>query len=949
MCKACLRIGCEFGAILAAIAFAVSVQAAAPVITAGQIEADWLTQDSLRNAATSADAQKVTPQQDAIGACDGIKNGKWGFHTENESNPWWQIDLGEPVRLDRIILFNRTELAERNSRIIVLLSDDAGNFRQVYRHDGTTFYGHADGKPLTVGLEGAGARYVRLQLPVTSYFHLDEVEIYAVDRDDNIALGKSATQSSVSQWSVAHAVGAASKSYSTAKVVERGLLLVERFRQDGVDVSEQEQTLRDIDRRYGALADDAAEQTGRKLYIEARAIVRKMAMANPLLDFDTVLFVKRAPPAFPHMSDQYYGWWSRPGGGIYLLEGFKTETPSLRCLTEDLPPGSFLRPDISYDGEKVVFAYCRFYHETHAMQKADKTKLPEDVFYKIYEMNLDGSGCRKLTHGKYDDFDARYLPDGDIVFLSTRKGRSIQLSKAAATATMTADLPDSYVRCGGDNWRPVPVFTLHRIDGNGGNIRPISAFENFEWTPSVAADGRILYARWDYIDRFNGPFMSLWSANATGTNPQLVYGNFTTRPQCVFEARSVPNSQKLVFTAAAHHSNMGGSIVLLDRTKGTEYEQPLKRLTPEVCFPETEGWPEHYYANPYPLSEEFFLVAWSDKPLPPHSFVTTDETNPVAPLGIYLYDAFGNLELLHRDPEIASMYPMPVRQRSRPPAHPDTVDWDGSQEGVFLVQDVYRGLAGVERSAIKSLRIIGVPPKTQPHMNTPRLGVSAEDPGKFVLGTVPVETDGSAHFRVPSGIPVFFQALDSKGLAVQTMRTLTYVQPGQTLSCIGCHESRELAPPAGARPIAATREPSRIKPGPEGSWPLRFDRLVQPILDKHCIGCHSRDSGNEKALVFDLSAGKSYDNLLQFADKDLHNLVFEKDYSHPGRCPAANSKLLALLTGPEGHYDIRLDRDSFNRLATWMDTYAQRLGFFSEDQASQLRDLRRQWASLLIE
>ncbi len=214
-------------------------------------------------------------------------------------------------------------------------------------------------------------------------------------------------------------------------------------------------------------------------------------------------------------------------------------------------------------------------------------------------------------------------------------GQTVRLQaklERQAMATIEQTLPDSYVRCGGDNWRPVPVFTLHRIDGDGGDIRPISAFENFEWTPSVAADGRILYARWDYIDRFNGPFMSLWSTNPTGTNPQLVYGNYTSRPQCVFEARAVPNSQKLVFTAAAHHSNMGGSLVLLDRTRGTEHERPLTRLTPDVCFPETEGWPRHYYANPYPLSEEYFLVAWSDKPLPPHSFVTTDERNPLNPL-----------------------------------------------------------------------------------------------------------------------------------------------------------------------------------------------------------------------------------------------------------------------------------------------------------------------------
>jgi len=935
--------------VIVAVLLTNRTQAAGPAITPAQIEADWLRQDLLRNTEATAQGKQVTPEQDAVGALDGVKNGEWGFHTENEDNPWWQIDLGEAASLDRIVLYNRTELAERSSRIIVLLSDNAQDFRQAYQHDGTTFFGHKDDKPLVVTLNGAIARYVRLQLPGRSYFHLDEVEVYCPGFESNIAPGKRATQSSVSQWSVAHAAAKECSTFPTAKVIERGLLLAENLRQGGAKIETQAEMLRGLAERLKQLAADTSEEEQRELYFQARWTVRKMAMANPLLDFERIVFTKQVPPAFPHMSDQYYGWWSRPGGGIYVLEGFKGESPKLRCLTEDFPAGSFIRPDLSYDGKKVLFAYCRFYPETHKMEKIDKGKLPEDVFYKIYEMNIDGSACRRLTHGKYDDFDGRYLPDGEIVFLSTRKGQSVQCNRASAAATMASDLPDSYVRCGGDNWRPVPVFTLHRMDGNGGNIRPISAFENFEWTPSVAADGRILYARWDYIDRFNGPFMSLWSANTNGTNPQLVYGNFTTRPQCVFEARAIPNSQKLVFTAAAHHSNMGGSLVLLDRTRGTEYEHPLTRLTPEVCFPETEGWPGHYYANPYPLSEEFFLVAWSDKPLPPHSFVTTDEQNPVNPLGIYLYDAFGNLELLHRDPNIASLCPIAVRPRVKPPTHPEMVDWDGPQEGRFLVQNVYQGLIGIKTGSVKRLRIIGVPPKTQPHMNSPSLGVSKEDPGKFVLGTVPVEEDGSAYFRVPSGIPVFFQALDEKGLAIQTMRTLTYVQPGQTLSCIGCHESRELAPPPGERPLAALREPSKITLGPPGSWPLRFDQLVQPVLNESCVSCHSPAGDNAKAVALDLTAGRAYESLLSFADKDLEKLAFEKDASIVGQCPAANSRLLAVLKSPGGHEGVQLGPNSFDRIVTWMDTYAQRLGSFSDAQEEQLRALRQKMATLLAE
>jgi hypothetical protein len=956
---------------------------AAPAISRQQIEADWLRQEEVRGR-PSANPQAATdakPEEDAAGAVDGVKNGKWGFHTENEANPWWQVDLQELMPLDRILVYNRCDIAERAARMMVLLSGDGKRFEQVYQHNGQPFLGYPDKKPLLVKLDGRQARYVRLQLPGTSYFHLDEVEIYRPGDEHNVALHKPATQSSVSQWSVKHALGPVDakhpvvRSYRTELAIERGLKLAADLRRLGVQVDAEENALRQAGERLKALRQDAPDEARRRLFFEVCQAVRSMSLGNPLLDFDKILFVKRAPTAFPHVSDQHYGWFSRPGGGIYILEGFKTGNPQVRCLTADFAEGSFEGPELSYDGKRVLFAYCRYYAHVADMVKVDKEKLPADVFYNIYELNIDGGdsqtgegdspifverklgqspGCRgaswrRITRGRYDDFDPRYLPNGEIVFLSTRKGQSLQTSRQNSAATLEATMPDSFVRCGGGAGRPVSVFTLHAMDADGGNLRPISAFENFEWTPSLAADGRILYARWDYIDRFNGNFMSLWSTNPDGTNSQLVFKNYTTRPQCVFEARSVPNSHKLVFTATAHHSTTGGSLVLLDRSRGTEGEGPMTRLTPEVRFPEAEGWDDCYYSSPWPLSETYYLVAFADRHLPPHSYLMTDERNPVNAQGIYLYDAFGNLALLYRDPAISSLCPIPLRPRPCPPALPCSVAWDGPQEGRFLVQDVYEGLSGIERGSVKRLRIVAVPPKVQPEMNSPVLGISAEDPGKFVLGTVPVEPDGSAHFRVPSGVPVFFQALDADGLAVQTMRSLTYVQPNETLSCIGCHESREAAPQVRPAPAAALREPSKLTAGPQGSWPLRFDTLVQPVLDKQCVGCHSPHSGDAKAARYDLSPAKSYANLLAYANNDLGNLAHERDRSVAGECPARKSKLLALLRAPGGHGGGHLDADDLARLATWMDTYAQRLGHFSDAQEAKLREFRQRLAGLMTE
>ena len=910
------------------------------VITQEQIRADWLEQVRLRFQTPPS----VTPETDAAGGCDGLKDGTFGFHTLHEDRPWWQVDLGQVTALGYVQIYSREQFASRSAQIQVLLSSDSQHFDLVYQHDGTAFKGHSDGKPLVVHLDGRRARFVRLQLPGKSYFHLDEVEAYAAGRKQNIALHRPATQSSISEWSKA---GPSQHGIAWPQVLDQTLQRAEALAAAlmpmGLDVRAALDSLSRIKAQTEAFDKQTSEATWQQVYFRTRVIIRRMALANPLLDFDTILFVKRAPTQFPHLSDQFYGWWSRPGGGVYLLKDFGSTRASVKCLTEDFAAGNFLRPDLHFDAERLVVAYARYDQAVGDVKnKLQKARLPEDAFYQIYEIALDGSSARRLTHGRYDDFDARYLPNGDILFLSTRKGSFVQTSQANTLSTLRADLPDSYVRCGGDQFRPVPVYTLHAIDRQGGNLRALSAFETFEYTPSVAADGRILYCRWDYIDRFNGHFFSLWSSNQDGTTPQLVYGNYTKRPQATMEPRSIPGSNKILFTAAAHHSITGGSLVLLDTTKGNEGEGPITRLTPEVPFPETEKNVGAYYANPWPLSEDFYLVSWSNRALPPH-YRCRDEKNPVNAQGIYLLDCFGNLELLYRDPDISSMTPIPVRRRPRPFAQGSMAQADDRQVGEFLVQDIYKGLETVTPGSIKRLRIVGVPPKVQPNMNRPKLGVSSEETGKYVVGTVPVEADGSAYFRLLSGVPVFFQALDAQGRAVQTMRSLTQVLPGQTLACIGCHEQRQKAPHVKHLPLAVKRGPSPIQPGPNGSWPLRFDTLVQPVLDQHCVRCHQ---SGDKGTPFVLTADRAWDKLINYADKDLHKLVFERDASEPGVGPALKSKLLSHLSQHKEHQKIRLSKDDLERIYTWMDTYGHIQGSFSPEQDQQLIALRDQYQFL---
>lgn len=901
-----------------------------------QVEADWLLQEQL-----GARHGNTTTQTDASGGCDGVKNGRWGFHTNLLESPWWQVDLGATVPVTRIVVWNRCDAADRTAGLQLQFSNDGTSWRTAYTHNGKVFHGVQGGPPLSVAFENETTRFVRVTVPGVNYLHLDEVEVFGPgEAEKNLALNQPADQCGTSPWSQNHLLGTPDWPARTCAVAEHAHALAVEF---GLSAPDR-QALTDLDAR---LASIPKEQLTRSDYLEARWAMRGIALRNPLLDFDTLLFAKRVPGSFSHMSDQYYGWWSRPGGGLYLLRGFKSGAPETTCLSDAFKePGSFLRPSLSFDGRKALFAWCKYYPGlAENPDKLNKDNVPEDAFYHVFEMNVDGSGLRQLTSGKYDDFDARYLPNGRIIFLSTRRGQSLQCGPDTARHSQeNTALPDSYVRCGGGPERPVAVYTLHTMDENADQLCAISPFEMFEWTPSVANDGTILYSRWDYIDRSNMPYMGLWSMHPDGTHTRIVYKNFTTAPHCTFEPQCIPGSNKIVFTGSGHHAQTMGGLVLLDPSAGTEGASPITRLTPDIPFPEIEAWPDNYYASPWPLSERFYLVSWAHE-----ESVTQGSLRVANGMGLYLFDASGFKELLFRDPDIGSENPLPVCPRAVPPTLADTPNWEDTKTGRFVVSDLYRGLKETKPGGIKALRIVAVPPKTHPTMNFPNLGIMADDPGKCVLGTVPVEEDGSAYFLVPASLIVFFQALDERGMAVQNMRSVTYVQPGQTLSCVGCHENR-LQAPSSKRVMATQREPSRITPGPEGSWPLRFDQLVQPVLDKACVTCHNPKAEDRIAAEFDLNPAKAYETLINYGAPSLVQSVkasYQRGNSLEGDCGAQINPVMKKLMDPSGHQGVTLDPDSFNRLVTWLDTYGQRLGSFSEEQERQLIALKEQSADVL--
>ncbi len=361
---------------------------------------------------------------------------------------------------------------------------------------------------------------------------------------------------------------------------------------------------------------------------------------------------------------------------------------------------------------------------------------------------------------------------------------------------------------------------------------------------------------------------------------------------------------------------------------------------------ENDRWPGHCYRSPYPLSERYFLAAYSFEQL-----IGEPLANSPTMFGIYLVDAFGNKELLYRDLAISSLWPIPVQARPKPPtlapglSIPD--EDPAPAKGRFLIQDIRRSSVPLPEDPIVAVRVVQLVPKSTPGANNPTVGLAHASPGKQVLGTAPVEADGSAYFEAPAGVPLAFQALDAEGRAIQVMRSVTYLQPGQTLSCIGCHEDRSESP-ASRGFLAVSRPPSPLRPGPDGSKPLSYPILVQPVLDRACVGCHGatdpaggvRLTGEpEERYTVSYNQLAPRVSIAQWTGGLDFTVANSEPLAQPDFFGARGSSLDRLLRA--GHHGVELTADEWERLVTWMDANALFYGTFDhEDQARQQRGER---------
>ena len=712
----------------------------------------------------------------------------------------------------------------------------------------------------------------------------------------------------------------------------------------------------------------ALEDAGarRILFSEACALRRQVALSNPLLDFDRLLFIKRHRAIFNHMCDQFYGITANPGGGLYVLEqpfGPKPKAHDIlagstvekgRLQGRKLsggplwPPrlsydgvcrlsgdysygGSFLSPSLSYDGRSILFSFveCEGPREQVFHTDASRGHWAEGRSYHIFKVNLDGSGLQQLTDGTWNEFDPCWLPNNRVAFISERRG--------------------GYLRCG----RACPLYTLYDMAADGSQINCLSFHDSNEWNPSVTHDGRIVYTRWDYVDRWGCIAHHPWLTSLEGTDARALHGNFSVRAKradmelCV---RAVPGSNKFTATGAPHHGQQFGSLVLIDpKVADDDAMSPVKRITPDVGFPESQGGLE-CYGTPWPLSDDYYLCVYDD------SMARSAAKRAAGRYGIYLLDSFGNKELLYRDPAIGCVSPIPLRPTPVPPVTPapglagsktpyEYVAPGAKGEASMAVINVYDTLKPwPAEMKVKSLRIYQLLPCSTPSGMSPhRTGATIAEapdsipPARWVLGTVPVEADGSANFIVPAYREVFFQALDDKGMAINSMRSATYARNGEQLLCMGCHESKNKTPTVlQSMPLAIKRAPSRPVPDVEGSNPFSYPLLVQPVLDRNCVACHAKNSGKAPVLTKEPIQNNwyaSYNTLIKYGYTSYGGDWYR---TPSGKFGARASKLYEMLS--EGHHGCKPSAEDMHRITLWLDSCSLFYGVFEQEPGkAQLR------------
>lgn len=657
------------------------------------------------------------------------------------------------------------------------------------------------------------------------------------------------------------------------------------------------------------------------------AFRREALLTNPLIDFDRLLLVKRKPLLREMPSggwpDDTYGlpanWQSNSSlsrknwdNEIAVLTLSPPEAELMSLFRSD--DGSFIGDvDLHFDADKLLFS-----------------SIGTNGCWQIFEIGVNGSGLRQVTKGDQPDvnnYDACYLPDERIVFTST--------------AYMAA------VPCVNGSSR---TSNLYIMNSDGTDVRQLCFDQEHNWCPTVMADGRIMYLRLEYTDTPHAHDRVLFRMNPDGTGQGEYYGSNSYWPNALFYARPIPeHPTRFVGIVSGHHGvRRMGEMVVFDSSrarheaggavqrigaygKKVQSDTDRKYGSPLIADQLVDAsWPK--FLHPYPLSDKYFLAA--------------SQPTPQSCWGIYLVDVFDNMLLLREEPGFVLFEPLPLRKTNKPPAIPDKVDLSVKDATVYM-SDIYTGdgLKGIPRGSVKKLRVFTYH-FLYPNMGGPQAVVGMEGPWdiKRIIGTVPVEEDGSAVFRVPANTPISIQPLDAEGKALQLMRSWFTAMPGEVISCVGCHERQNMVPPV-KQTMATRKPPSDIRSWYGPTRGFNFEREVQPVLDRYCIGCHDGTSGipdfKERKHITDYHATPSVFHTggidaghFSVSYTELHRFVrrpgLESDYHMlmPMEFHADSTQLVQLLR--KGHGNVRIDDEAWDRIITWIDLNAPFHGTWTE-------------------
>jgi hypothetical protein len=663
--------------------------------------------------------------------------------------------------------------------------------------------------------------------------------------------------------------------------------------------------LGDCERDFSALragldqGTEAGEQTLADFVPLVRAI-RMLQLDAPLL------FVKRHAYFSPHIYDDHLTW--HPGGGIYVLENpvAPLEQQVVRAVIDPttratLGPGVYRDPDLSWDATRLLFA---FKGTEHGDTSIHEIGLRGDGLRRLTDPSRDGV-CREKPAGLYGvgghDHSPCYLPDGRVAFVSTRT--------------------EGLVMCFNNH-----ISTLHTMDAGGRDLRPISVNNVTEFDPTVLPDGRLLFGRWEYVDKTALYMQSLWTVNPDGTHERALFKNNLAKPTAVLDARPVPGSALIAASLTPHNGQSVGAIAMLDPALGKNNLAALSNFTPEYPTQMGQGLARGP-SDPWPLDEDAVLIANNAENRGPHSVIE-------------LIDRFGFRFVIRREPDIGCFSPMLIKPRPAPAVIPSMIR--PQEPAKFLLHDVYAGLDGVPRGTVKQLRVLettsrvsGVPPGGRWWNQAFLLSWQGSYDVKRFLGVVPVEADGSAYFEAPPGKALYVQALDGDGRLVQSMRTFVQAAPGVTRSCTGCHVNDEdRAPVPAPRPLALAKPAATLHPEPWGDGFLDYPTRVQPVLDRHCVRCHG--GGEDIAGGLDLSGGwtwafnLSYETLLKNTQVGFLNCENESvrtaDILPPRTHGSGAAPLANLLAGDHGGRVTNLPAADRALLRAWMDGNANYYG-----------------------